>query len=140
VPSNAGLGIYEGVVLVTNTSSGRTAVVPVVVNVGAVGPDVRLGGNLLSTDLYDNSRLFGGYDLSLGNNRILRPYTGDWRFYFVDIPDSGMFVNPRGLKIVIDLAWGSKPSDLDIQVFGRASAADAFSTDRSDRYGPAPLT
>ncbi len=140
VPSNAGLGIYEGVVLVTNTSSGRTAAVPLIVNVGTVGPDLHLGGNLLSTDLYDNSRLFGGYDLSLRNNRIVRPYTGDWRFYFVDIPDAGMFVNPRGLKIVIDLTWGSKPSDLDIQVFGKANAADAFSTDRADRYGPAPLT
>ncbi|TLZ70561.1 MAG: hypothetical protein E6K10_07530 [Methanobacteriota archaeon] len=138
VPSSAGLGLYEGLVLVANGSSGRTAAVPIVVNVATVGPDVALGGDLLSTELYDNSRLFGGYDLSLRNNRIVRPYMGDWRFYYFDLPDEGMFENPRGLKILVDLRWTAKPSDLDIQVFGR-SAADAFSSNRPDRYGPAPL-
>jgi len=57
----------------------------------------------------------------------------------VTFRDAGMFVNPRGLKLVIDLRWQSKPSDLDIQVFGRATA-DPFSTDHPDRYGPGPLT
>ena len=139
VAPSAGLGVYEGFVLVTNTSSGRTQAVPLVVNVAASGPDIRIGGNLLTTDLYDNNRLFGGNDFTLRGNNVARPYLGDWRFYFLDIPDNGMFVNPRGLKLVIDLRWGVKPSDLDIQVFGRA-AADAFSTGHGDRYGPAPLS
>jgi len=76
VPSNAGLGTYEGFVLVANTSSGRSEAVPVIVNVGGAGPDLPIGGKLLSKDLYDDSRLFGGYDLFLRNNRIVRPYTG----------------------------------------------------------------
>ncbi|HLE45492.1 MAG TPA: S8 family serine peptidase [Thermoplasmata archaeon] len=139
VAPSAGIGIYEGFVLVTNTSSGRTQAVPLVVNVAASGPDIHIGGNLLTTDLYDNNRLFGGNDFTLRGNNVARPYLGDWRFYFLDIPDNGMFVNPRGLKLVIDLRWDVKPSDLDIRVFGRA-AADAFSTGHGDRYGPAPLS
>ncbi|OGS49532.1 MAG: hypothetical protein A3K65_04655 [Euryarchaeota archaeon RBG_16_68_12] len=141
VPAGTGLGLYEGFVLVANQSSGRTTAVPIVVNVGSTGTDFRLGGNLVPTPLYDNSRFFGGNDfvLNTAGTALLRTYAGDWRFYYIDIPDSGMFENPHGLKLVIDLRWTLRPSDLDIVVFGRANA-DSFSTSAADRYGPAPLS
>ncbi len=141
VPAGTGLGLYEGFVLVANQSSGRTTAVPIVVNVGSTGTDFRLGGNPVPTPLYDNSRFFGGNDyvLNTAGTALLRTYTGDWRFYYVDVPDSGMFENPHGLKLIIDLRWTLRPSDLDIVVFGRASA-DSFSTGAGERYGPAPLS
>ncbi len=141
VPAGTVLGLYEGFLLVTDIGSGRTTAVPVVVNVGTTGTDFRLGGSATDTALYDPSRFFGGNDFTMNSagTAMLRPYMGDWRYYYVDLPDNGMFENPRGLKLVIDLRWLARFSDLDIQVYSRG-VADLFATNAPDRYGPAPLT
>ena len=138
VPANAGVGSYEAAILVRDATHGLTTTVPVLVNVGARTPSLTFGGNLLSSDLYDANRLFGGYDRGLVGSNLRRPALGDWRFYFFEIPDQGIYVAPVGYKVLVRTAWIDAPSDVDIFAFGR-TGADAASQGDGAWYGPFTL-
>ncbi|HKZ48398.1 MAG TPA: S8 family serine peptidase [Thermoplasmata archaeon] len=138
VPANAALGTYEGAILLADSARGVTTTIPVLANVAGNSPNVDLGGNVLTSDLYDNNRVYGGYDHELLNGHILRPYLGDWRYFYFDLPNQGMFASGAGFKMMADVTWGAVPSDLDIQVYGRG-AVDAGSDQASARYGPYTL-
>ena len=141
VPPTAPLGSYEAAILVRDPTRGTTTV-PILANVGARGPSLRFGGNLLSTDLYDNHRLFGGYDRALSGGtsgtRLLRPTLGDWRFFFLDIPDQGQWTSPAGYKVLVRSAWATAPSDVDTFAFGR-TLADLATQANTSWYGPFTL-
>ena len=125
IPVDANIGLYEGKILVSDGTS--ETVIPVIVNVAADTMTFEFGGNTLTTDLYDNNRVFGGFDWGW------RYEVGDWRFYFTDIPDDAP-IGP-GSKLLIDVTWENVPTDIDVHVLGPTS--DPFTPD--PRYGPYTL-
>jgi hypothetical protein len=131
VPQDAKVGSYEGSIQVTNGGTGEVTTVPLIANIAISSPDLEFGGVSGTSDLYDNNRIFGGYDKGMrGSTRLSRPYTGDWRFYYFDIPDAGIYKS-AGLKLWIEGNWTLKPSDMDFYVLGRVGTPDDVS-----RYGP----
>ncbi|TLZ50947.1 MAG: hypothetical protein E6K18_06215 [Methanobacteriota archaeon] len=135
IPANAGIGSYEAAIVVRDTTHGTTTTVPVMVNVAARGPSLSFGGNPLSTDLYDNNRLFGGYDRGLATaTRLAHPLLGDWRYYFFEIPDQGLYGDPVGYKILVQTNWPAAPSDVDTYAFGR-TPGDIASQSNATYYG-----
>ena len=131
VPQNAKVGSYEGSIQVTNDGTGEVTTVPLLVNIAINSPNLEFGGVNGTSDLYDNNRIFGGYDKGMrGSTRLSRPYTGDWRFYYFDIPDAGIYKS-AGLKLWIEGNWTLKPSDMDFYILGRVGTPDDVS-----RYGP----
>jgi len=139
VPGGADLGSYEGEILIRDPVRGVTTI-PILVNVGADGPRLTFGGNLVSADLYDNSRMFGGYDRALSSaTRLRRPTLGDWRFFFFDIPAQGVWEAPTGYKLLVRTGWVDAPSDVDIFAFGRNPSADLATQGNGGWYGPMTL-
>jgi WD40 repeat protein len=139
VPATVGIGSYEGAILVRDATNGVTTTVPVLVNVGARAPSLVFGADASSAALYDNHRLFGGYDKTLSSaTRLRNPQMGDWRFFFFEIPDQGLFAAPVGLRVLIRTAWQDAPSDLDTFAFNRGGA-DAATQGNVSAYGPFPL-
>jgi hypothetical protein len=134
VPANAALGSFEAALLVRDATHVLTTTVPVLVNVGARTPSLTFGGDLSSSDLYDNHRLFGGYDRGLLGSNLRRPTLGDWRFYFFEIPEQGIYGAPVGYKVLIRTAWVGYPSDVDTFAFAR-TGADAASQGDGTWYG-----
>ncbi|HIE32052.1 MAG TPA: hypothetical protein EYP67_06700, partial [Methanosarcinales archaeon] len=125
IPADADIGLYQGKILVSDGTDETT--VPVIVNVAADTTTFGFGGNTPTSDLYDNSKVFGGFDWNW------RYEVGDWRFYFTDIPDDAE-INP-GSKLLIDVTWENVPTDIDVHVLGPTS--DPFTPD--PRYGPYTL-
>ncbi|UCE37531.1 MAG: PKD domain-containing protein [Thermoplasmata archaeon] len=124
VPPSTPIGIYQGIILINDTRN-ETAM-PVIVNVASNSPLFTFGGNTLSEELYANDQVFGAFRWGW------RYEGGDWRFYFIDIPDS-YDVNP-GTKIVADVKWNEYPTDIDVFILGESS--DTFSYETPERFGP----
>jgi hypothetical protein len=125
IPADAAIGLYEGKILVSGGAD--ETVIPVIANVAANSTTFEFGGNTLTTDLYDNNKVFGGF------NWKWRYDAGDWRFYFTDIPDDTP-IDP-GTKLLIDVSWENVPTDIDVHVLGPRS--DPFTPHL--RYGPYTL-
>lgn len=116
IPMGTPPGVLSGVVTVHNVTTGDINI-PVIVNVAAVGPTLAFGGDPVGTSFYDNSRTFGGNDWSW------RAESGDWRFYFTDIPDSTPIA--PGERLLVHTWWENVPTDLDTFVLG-PSPDDCF--------------
>lgn len=94
--------LYPGSVL-NGDYSVYQMVVPVVVNIPTEFPDVRFGGApAVPQDMYNNSAVYGG---------------ADTRFYFVDIPTTGLYKDPGNRQFFIDTSWGSAGTDIDTTVY-----------------------
>ncbi|MFQ6060747.1 MAG: S8 family serine peptidase, partial [Thermoplasmata archaeon] len=130
VPQTAKVGSYEGAIEVTNDGTGDITTVPILVNVAINSANLVFGGTPGTSDLYDNNRIFGGYDKGMrGSSRLARPYTGDWRYYYFDIPDAGLY-RSAGLKVWIEGNWTLKPSDMDFYALGQKGLTE------TGRHGP----
>ena len=116
IPMGTPPGVLSGVVTVHNVTTGDINI-PVIVNVAAVGPTLAFGGDPTGVRFYDNSRTFGGNDWSW------RAESGDWRFYFTDIPDSTPIA--PGERLLVHTWWENVPTDLDTFVLG-PSPDDCF--------------
>ncbi len=127
LPANQPLGTLSGMVTISNSSDVET-VIPVLVNVAAMGTDFSFGGDPTSTAFLDNNRVFGGFDWAW------RAEAGDWRFFFTDIPDTTA-VNP-GDTLLVHTWWENVPTDIDTLIMG--PTADAFSGPGSP-WGPYTL-
>ena len=158
VPADTAIGIYEGAIFVDDpgflyqiylplifkgggtasaaaASAQRSAitpanahqtVVPVVVNVAAdFTGSVELGGAAAddADALYNNGVVRGGFDWGW------RPESGDWRFFFLDVPTAPA----TGTKLIVRDVWvdDAPPTDLDTIVMG--PTIDRF-TDPADSY------
>ncbi len=89
--------------------------IPVVANVAAWSTDFLFGGPPDSTSPYDNGQVFGYFDWDW------RAESGDWRFFFVDVPDS----TPEGTNLLVDTRWTGANTDIDTLVMGPTE--DCFS-------------
>ncbi len=132
VPPTVPLGLYQSEILVQDpgylTYTAHTAVVPVVVSVAADGPTFSFGG--VDQDLpYDNGTVGGFFDWAW------RAESGDWRFFFADIPDDHGL--PEGTNFLVHTVWSNYPTDLDTLIFG--PTPDEFSADDPEFYGPYAL-
>jgi len=130
VPANAATGIYEGAIFVDDpgdaTHGAHRTVVPVVVSVAAdfIGT-LELGGAAANDPdaIYNNGAVRGDFDWSW------RAESGDWRFFFLDVPSAPA----PGTKLIIRDVWDdvAPPTDIDTLVMG--PCIDRF-TDHEDRY------
>ncbi len=124
IPSDAGLGMYQAFVFL-DYDSNETAI-PVTANVASLTSDFLI--NESSGELYDNGAVFGGY------NWGWRYESGDWRYYFVEVPDGS---SKQGQQLVANVSWEHVPTDIDVFLMGPTS--DTFSATYPDRYGPYTL-
>ena len=113
VPSLANVGLYEATI---RLNDGKNIVnVPVVANVAAFSTDFLFGGPPETKTPYDNGQVGGYFDWTA------RAESGDWRFYFMDVPDT----TPAGTSLLIDNRWTGANTDIDTLVMGPTE--DCFS-------------
>jgi hypothetical protein len=124
VPADTPYGMYGGAVVLTSTSDpSDVIVVPVSVAVAATAlqdADGRITGSVLfgGADvaaaqedlLYNNGSVFGATDWSW------RAESGDWRFFFMDVPEEPA----DGSLLLVNTTWDNAApyTDLDTLVFG----------------------
>jgi len=128
VPEDTPYGLYEGIMQVGGSYRTEETVVPVIVHVASDTATFEFGGTPPSNTLYDNGRVFGGFDWRW------RDESGDWRFYYADIPEAEV---PPGTKLLVDVAWSTLPTDIDAFIYG--PELDAFSYNWPSIYGPYTL-
>ncbi|MFQ5340603.1 MAG: S8 family serine peptidase [Anaerolineae bacterium] len=110
VPANAPIGVYNGAIIAAQPD-GADSVIPVVVNVAAAGADFHFGTALGAPPAdtpYDNSSVSGYFDWSW------RAESGDWRFFFTDLPDD----TPDGTMLLVGTQWMNPETDIDTLVMG----------------------
>ncbi len=137
VPALANLGLYEASLRLDDGANVTN--VPVVVNVAAFSTDFVFGGPPDNKTPYDNGKVNGYFDWT--SNQA----DGDWRFYFMDVPDS----TPAGTALLIDTRWSGAHTDIDTLVMGPTEdcfsngvgCEDPFSIfpGSEDDYGPYSL-
>jgi hypothetical protein len=123
VPADAPYGMYEGAIVAENGD--QTLVVPVAVAVAAsveldadgnVSGAIQLGGSDVAEAqedfLYNNGAVFGA------NDWTWRAESGDWRFFFVDVPSEPA----DGNLFLARTTWdGTAPyTDIDTLILGRS--------------------
>ncbi len=95
------------------------------------GADVEVTYSYYDTNrLFDPAMMLSGYDGAGGK-------AGDWRFYYVDIPDQGTFTDSN-TKLLINAEWWKGQTDIDAFAFGALTIVNPESGDTftGDRYGP----
>src|SRR3989454_1102349 len=89
--------------------------IPVAVSVGAMGPQFSFGSLASGQD-----DLFGNFvGPGFGNGG----QSGDFRFYYTDVANEGLFRQARGLKFYLDTRWEKARTDLDVFAFGTGGLA-----------------
>jgi hypothetical protein len=111
-------------------------VMPVLVNIGADGPNFAFGGGAETGLLYGPNEVTGGYGSG----------DGDRRMVYFDIPEQGYQIasNPN-YKLFTELTWTNNLTDVNVQVYGGRSILPSIplmggDTFQSDRYGPHGLS
>lgn len=91
------------------------------------------------------ANIVADYQYRDGNKRLFNTDAvyggGDWRFYYVDIPDGGLNKNPL-TKFFVNLTWDNNLADVDVITFGPGSLNNIAPGDYefpSERYGPYSL-
>lgn len=122
VPADAATGIYEASVMVDYGSG--SALVPVTINV--VGNQTNINAGATDADaagsmsFYNNNEIAGGQNWGDADS-------GDWRFYFSNMPDED---GPLGHRMpdgtyfyLADVDWGGDTSDVEVYTFGPEASA-----------------
>ncbi|MCX8173904.1 MAG: Ig-like domain-containing protein [Thermoplasmata archaeon] len=117
VPSNYGVGCYEGAIII-NDGTNRS-VIPVSLNVAGnfTNDSFVFGSNTLNA-VYENSAIRGKNDWGW------RAESGDWRFYFIWVRTS--LTDLANHYLLLDLKWQYTPTDINAYIQGPKS--DIFSS------------
>lgn len=100
--------------IIANYTYYDVTTIPVLVNIPSDQIEFSFGGvEPGQDDLYSN-RVNGGF----GNGAK----SGDWRYYFVDVPDQGMFDSEVGAKFLVDVWWDKPRTDIDVLAYGPGGA------------------
>ncbi|UCD91909.1 MAG: S8 family serine peptidase [Methanobacteriota archaeon] len=100
--------------VIVNYTYYNVITIPVIVNIPSDRIEFSFGGiEQGQDDLYSN-RVNGGF----GNGAK----SGDWRYYFVDVPDQGMFASETGAKFMVDVWWDKQRTDIDVLAYGPGGA------------------
>ncbi len=103
--------------------------IPVLVNVPSDVTQFQFGGFPAGQDDLYGNMVHGGF----GNGKK----SGDWRYYFVDVPNEGQFMSPGSMKFLLDVVWDYDMTDINAFAFGRGGLSmygnAAF---EEARYGP----
>jgi hypothetical protein len=133
VPYGTPPGLYQGALWIDHGS--HHATIPVSVNVAAELAETTLvvGGAAANdpTARYNNGVVQGGFDWAW------RADSGDWRFFFVDVPDG----QPEGARLIVRTVWEDEPglTDIDTLIFG-PTAETEYGGANPDFYGPYTLS
>lgn len=101
VPEDANPGSYEASIEVDSGASKIN--VPVLINVVAPTLKTEFAGEN-DDHLYSNSRISGIAKEDSAGEEI--PSTGDWRYYYVDVPKQGRFKDPdANISMVTETDW-----------------------------------
>ncbi|MFQ5909780.1 MAG: S8 family serine peptidase, partial [Thermoplasmata archaeon] len=107
----------------------KVTTIPILVNVPSDFTQFQFGGFPAGQDDLFGNRLHGGF----GNGKK----SGDWRYYFVDVPNQGQFMSPGSVKFLLDITWDYDRTDVNAFAFGQGGLSlfgDAVFEE--PRYGP----
>jgi WD40 repeat protein len=100
--------------VIVNYTYYEVSTIPVVVNVPSGSIAFEFGGvEPGQDDLYSN-RVNGGF----GNGAK----SGEWRFYFIDAANQGLFKSGLGAKFLVSAKWDMPRTDIDVLAFGPGGA------------------
>lgn len=105
VPANAKIGTYEGAVYLE--ANGDITVCPILLHVAADNPEFEFGGNLMEEVIFDNN-------VTAAADREWRAEVGDWRTFYVDVPD--LYPIGVGDKLYVTVNWSDVPTDIDVHM------------------------
>lgn len=130
VPGNATPGVYAGYLVLTDQTGVHTAV-PVSTCVAADGRLARAKTSLVDGsdglgDTFDNGRMFPAFDWGW------REESGDWRFYFLDMPQDRQ---GTASFVLANAKWSDMPSDTDILLY-KPERPDYFCELMPEVFGP----
>ncbi|MEM3038935.1 MAG: S8 family serine peptidase, partial [Thermoplasmata archaeon] len=112
VPADAKVGTYEGAIYLE--ANGEVTVCPILVHVASNNPEFEFGGNLLEEVIFDNN-------VTAAADREWRAEVGDWRTYYVDVPD--LYPIGPNDKLYVTVNWSYVPTDIDVHMMSYIDAA-----------------
>jgi WD40 repeat protein/sulfur carrier protein ThiS len=120
--------------VIVNYTYYEVSTIPVVVNVPSDDIAFEFGGiEPGQDDLYSN-RVNGGF----GNGAK----SGEWRFYFIDAANQGLFKSGLGSKFLVNAKWDMPRTDIDVLAYGPGggrSPLDPKEVLSPAKYGPYEL-
>jgi hypothetical protein len=133
VPYGTPAGLYQGALWIDHGTHHSTIPVSVTVAVELKEETLVLAGDDAddATARYNNGVVQGGFDWAW------RADSGDWRFFFVDVPDG----QPEAARFMVRTVWQDEPglTDIDTLIFGPTTETD-FGGANPDFYGPYTLS
>jgi len=139
VPSSTPYGLYNGALVVSGND--QKSIVPVAVTVAAVAPQ-DADGNLTGTLSFGGAGVANAQRRQLYNNGSVfdakawdwRPESGDWRFYYFDVPRKP----PAGTQLLADTTWAAAHRRIDVWIFAHRQAEEADDPDHRDQHRRTP--
>jgi len=128
VPADMPAGMYEAAIQIHDpglppTYTTNTSVIPVALSVAAVFTDgLQLGGYDTYNDTYNADRPYNNATVRGLFDWTGRAESGDWRFFFTDVPDS---TYPADTKVLVRDEWDDAApyTDIDTIVLGPTSTS-----------------
>ncbi|MFQ6107752.1 MAG: S8 family serine peptidase, partial [Thermoplasmata archaeon] len=126
---NFSVAFWPGTNITVDYQYYNVTTIPILVNVPSDITQFQFGGFPEGQDDLFGNRIHGGF----GNGKK----SGDWRYYFVDVPNEGQFTSPGTVKFLLDILWDYERTDVNAFAFGRGGLSMFGGADFSNsRYGP----
>jgi hypothetical protein len=123
--------LFQNVTAVTSITAdywyADATTIPVLINVPVETVDFDFGNNAPGQDEFFKNSIIGGFG---GGGQ-----SGDWRFYFVDLPNQGLFAG-EDMKFHLNISWDYNLTDVDAFSFGEGGSNPAGVQYPANRYGP----
>ncbi len=120
---------------ITYTYFSRMATSAILINVGGgTAVNYSFGGD---ADSYINS------PSTMGGGNGQTSHSGDRRYFYVSIPEQGMFVNKENFRTYFSFEWENVPTDIDMVIYGPNTDESPVSTFAApgvlDKLGKGPV-